>query len=358
MRRTDGRRRGGAGSAPSRAARRLAPAGFEVIYRSRGRLAHLRVPPRLQAALACLPVLLAGWLAYATDAAIERMSPSAAEIRAAALEQRLAAVEAEAAAARASAEGQAAAAAAGRRAAKERERFLRRAAAARRAALEQRLGSAEASGAALAVLVARASREEIARLEGLLEAAGVPAARLLGDQAVPSSGQGGPFEAAAADGAAPLAAAGLVERLEDLRDIVSRLPLSPPLDSYRVTSAYGKRKDPVNGRPAFHRGLDLGTRYRAAVRAPARGVVTAAGWNGRYGRFVEIAHDNGIATRYGHLRRIVVKRGQKVSFRDRIGEVGSSGRSTGTHLHYEILVDGKNIDPARFLEAIRHVFKG
>ena len=108
----------------------------------------------------------------------------------------------------------------------------------------------------------------------------------------------------------------------------------------------------------MHRGVDLGAMNRAVVLATAPGKVIYAGWKGKYGRFVAIDHGNGIVTRYGHLRRISAKPGQKVDFRAKIGQMGSSGRSTGVHLHYEIQVNKRSVDPLKFMKAGRNVFKG
>jgi murein DD-endopeptidase MepM/ murein hydrolase activator NlpD len=94
------------------------------------------------------------------------------------------------------------------------------------------------------------------------------------------------------------------------------------------------------------------------VLATAPGVVVNVGWNGNYGRLIEVDHGMGIRTRYGHLRRILVQAGQRVELRQKIGEMGSSGRSTGIHLHYEILVNGEPRDPMKFLQAGEYVFKG
>ncbi|MEP1906373.1 MAG: M23 family metallopeptidase, partial [Nitratireductor sp.] len=90
--------------------------------------------------------------------------------------------------------------------------------------------------------------------------------------------------------------------------------------------------------------------------APGEGVVTFAGWKSGYGRFVEISMGNGFRTRYGHMSRIDVKAGQKVAFRQVIGRVGSTGRSTGPHLHYEVKYDGIVRDPLKFIEAGQYVF--
>ena len=149
-----------------------------------------------------------------------------------------------------------------------------------------------------------------------------------------------------------------MNRWERLQFILRMLPLAGPVDHYRVTSSYGKRKDPLNGRWAMHHGLDMAGPMRSPILATSAGTVTFAGWSASYGRTIEIDHGMGIRTRYGHLRSIAVKKGDRVKFREKIGLLGSSGRSTGPHLHYEILVDGKPVDPEDFLKAGKHLFKG
>jgi len=149
-----------------------------------------------------------------------------------------------------------------------------------------------------------------------------------------------------------------MERWEQLQFILRALPLNPPLDYYHVTSKYGKRKDPMNGKWAMHDGIDMGAPYRSPVLATSGGVVIEAGWHAGFGRRVVIDHGMGIETVYAHLHSITVKEGDKVGFREQIGLLGSSGRSTGPHVHYEIRVDGNPVDPTDFLEAGRYVFKG
>lgn len=149
-----------------------------------------------------------------------------------------------------------------------------------------------------------------------------------------------------------------MDRWQGLQTLVRSLPIIAPLDQFRITSRFGPRHDPVNNRKSNHHGLDLGAPTHSPVMSPAPGRVRFAGWKGRYGRVIEIDHGNGIRTRYAHLRKILVKKGQEVEHREKIGLVGSSGRSTGPHLHYEVLVNGKPLDPMNFLKAGQHVFKG
>lgn len=148
-----------------------------------------------------------------------------------------------------------------------------------------------------------------------------------------------------------------MDRWEALQEVIRTIPLASPLDHYRVASGYGERVDPVNGRKAMHYGVDLKAPMRTPVMATAPGTVVYAGWRGQYGRFVEIDHGNGIRTRYAHMRKLLVQKGQEVAHRQEIGLLGNSGRSTGAHVHYEILVHGKPKDPARFVMAGRNAFK-
>jgi len=118
-----------------------------------------------------------------------------------------------------------------------------------------------------------------------------------------------------------------------------------------MSSPFGMRMDPFNGRPAIHTGIDLRGEVGEPVRATAAGRVSLAGREGGYGNIVEIDHGNGLATRYGHLSEIDVKVGQMVRIGETIGHIGSTGRSTGPHLHYETRVNGEAVDPQKFLRA-------
>ena len=133
--------------------------------------------------------------------------------------------------------------------------------------------------------------------------------------------------------------------------VAARLPLRRPVQgSLDVTSGFGARRDPFYGRLALHTGIDLRESYGATVRAVATGVVTIAGPEAGYGTLVEIDHGNGYATRYAHLSTLSVAVGQQVGAGAIIGEVGTSGRSTGPHLHYEVRIAGEPVDPARYLK--------
>lgn len=146
-----------------------------------------------------------------------------------------------------------------------------------------------------------------------------------------------------------------VAKLAHLETALTRVPLTSPLPNYEISSPFGNRTDPFTGRGSFHAGLDLVARYGAIIYAPAPGIISFAGWKSEYGRLIEIDHGNGFVTRYGHLSEIDVKAGQKVSLKTRIGHLGSTGRSTGAHLHYEVWYNGVVRNPANFLEAGRYV---
>ncbi len=179
-------------------------------------------------------------------------------------------------------------------------------------------------------------------------------------------GQGGPFIATTT----PLPESGeklkaslsnLEERLgrwDDLRQLMRSAPLPAPLDQFQLSSEFGKRRDPIRQRWSMHYGLDLRAPIGSPVYSTAPGVVTVAEAQSEYGRLVEIDHGMGFKTRYAHLNKILVKVGQKVDNRDKIGLLGNSGRSTGPHLHYEIAHNGRPVDPMRFLKAGKYVYKG
>jgi len=115
------------------------------------------------------------------------------------------------------------------------------------------------------------------------------------------------------------------------------------------SDGFGWRKDPITGERAFHEGLDIVAETGTAVRAPADGIVVAAGRNTSYGKAVDLSHGFGLGTRFGHLSAILVRPGDKVKRGDIIGRVGSTGRSTGPHLHYEVFKEGRQVNPRQYL---------
>ncbi|MDY7095949.1 MAG: peptidoglycan DD-metalloendopeptidase family protein [Acidobacteriota bacterium] len=140
----------------------------------------------------------------------------------------------------------------------------------------------------------------------------------------------------------------VAERLDERARWISAMPTLLPVRGIS-TSAYGLRKDPVTGKRAFHQGLDISAAPGAEVRAPADGIITHSGWNGGLGKSVFLSHGYGIHTRYGHLSKLAVEEGTRVQRGEVIGYVGSTGRSTGYHLHYEVRVDGKPTNPMGYI---------
>ena len=145
------------------------------------------------------------------------------------------------------------------------------------------------------------------------------------------------------------------EKAAALRSLIKTLPVSAPLESYELGSPFGVRGDPINGHSAYHTGIDLRAPYMTPVYATAAGVVTYSGYRDDYGKVVEIDHGNGISSRYAHLHRQTVSVGQRVAGRSQIGFLGSTGRATGPHVHYEVLVNGEPQDPEKFLALARVV---
>jgi len=196
----------------------------------------------------------------------------------------------------------------------------------------------------------------VRRMRGVFADLGLDMAQL--EAATPRAGVGGPFVPIRL---APDATAfeRQLYRINITRAQVDRLNRTLALVPYRkpvvgeveFTSGFGVRSDPFLGRPAMHTGLDFRAQAGDPVRATANGKVVSAGWSGGYGRMVEIDHGNGLSTRYGHLSEIDIKVGDSVRIGQVIGEVGSTGRSTGPHLHYETRIDGEAVDPQKFLRA-------
>jgi murein DD-endopeptidase MepM/ murein hydrolase activator NlpD len=198
--------------------------------------------------------------------------------------------------------------------------------------------------------VVAVSRGGMAQFERVLASAGVDVAHLFSQFGV-RTGEGGPFIPAPRGGSADSSLT--PEKLAALSRLVKALPVSAPLQGYEVGSPFGERGDPMNGREAFHTGIDLLAPYMTPVYATAPGVVTFAGYRDDYGKIVEIDHGHGIATRYAHLNRFVVSVGQQVAPRQQIGFLGSTGRATGPHVHYEVVVNGEPQDPAKFMGLAR-----
>lgn len=147
-----------------------------------------------------------------------------------------------------------------------------------------------------------------------------------------------------------------LEEINAYRIALQRTPFAMPVQGARLTSAFGYRRDPITGGRRLHAGQDWGAARGTAIRATADGTVSFAGRQSGYGNIVIIRHDFGFETRYAHLNSISVSVGQRVSRGDRIGAMGNTGRSTGTHLHYEIRVGGNPINPLTYIRAAQNVF--
>ncbi len=146
--------------------------------------------------------------------------------------------------------------------------------------------------------------------------------------------------------------------MSDMRSLSSaaqRLPFYRPTSNPALSSSYGVRFDPFTHRPAFHSGLDFPGAFYTPIMATAPGVISFTGVRSGYGNTVEIDHGGGFKTRYAHLQAIAVRVGQRVSIGQRVGAMGSTGRSTGPHLHYEVWVNGRAQNPNRFLKAGEYV---
>ena len=168
---------------------------------------------------------------------------------------------------------------------------------------------------------------------------------------------GGPLEGEEKENLVVYAIYDKSNRLEILRKRFLSVPLAAPIRKYYITSGYGVRKDPYTKRKAFHKGIDLGAAWGSDILSTASGIVAFVGKYGSYGNSVFVDHGFGIQTRYAHLSKILVKRGEKVDLGKIIGKIGNSGRSTGKHLHYEIKVNNKSRNPRPFLKIGQNVFK-
>jgi murein DD-endopeptidase MepM/ murein hydrolase activator NlpD len=204
-------------------------------------------------------------------------------------------------------------------------------------------------------------------LDRLLEASGIPTDRLIGQLQAAYGGQGGPLMPIAvstmtdgAPDAMSLRANELLEQLDalNLRRIAAEtLPFSTPVrGAYRHTSGFGYRRDPFSGGRRLHAGVDFAGSRGTHIVAGGDGRVVFAGRHSGYGLMIDIDHGFGITTRYAHLTRLHVRQGERVSRGAHIGDMGCSGRCTGTHLHYEVRRNGDPVNPMTFITAGRNVF--
>ncbi|MBM2292848.1 peptidoglycan DD-metalloendopeptidase family protein [Sulfitobacter pseudonitzschiae] len=206
----------------------------------------------------------------------------------------------------------------------------------------------------------------VAPLDKMFRAAGMPTKQIIEQVRRGYSGQGGPLtplsfstrgEEPSADALRANRLLNQMDQLNMYRIAAQKAPFALPVkNAFRFTSSFGYRRDPKTGGRRMHKGVDFAAPTGTPLYATADGVVTHAGWSNGYGRLVKIQHDFGIETRYAHMSQLRVKVGQRVSRGDRIGDMGASGRVTGVHLHYEVRVGGKAVNPMIYIKAANDVF--
>ncbi|TMM54329.1 M23 family metallopeptidase [Sulfitobacter sabulilitoris] len=206
----------------------------------------------------------------------------------------------------------------------------------------------------------------VAPLDKMFRSAGMPTDRILEQVRRGYSGQGGPLTplSFSTRGEEPspdaMRANRLLRQMDTLnlyRIAAQQAPFASPVKrAFRFTSEFGFRRDPKTGGRRMHNGVDFAASIGTPLHATADGVVIHSGWASGYGRLIKIQHEFGIETRYAHLSKLRVKVGQRVSRGDHIGDMGASGRVTGVHLHYEVRVGGKAVNPMIYIKAANDVF--
>lgn len=243
----------------------------------------------------------------------------------------------------------------------------RDAATAAKAEVERRMTTIQEGQLALLARLTEHADVRVGTTEATLREIGLDVDRILAELERSRFGQGGPLVQLPdlpPDAIPPFATEAMakleskMERQARLRALYTLLPLSTPVDDFYISSGFGKRRDPFTRSWAMHTGVDLVAQYRAPVGVTAPGVVTKVGWEEGYGRMVEVDHGFGIRTRYAHLDSALVKEGDQVSHGQQVGTLGNTGRSSGPHVHYEVVVDGRPVDPLRFMEKGRYVCEG
>jgi len=211
--------------------------------------------------------------------------------------------------------------------------------------LEAPLARAEAAQEQQALLASQALEARYRMAAAELKKLGISPARLGG-------GVGGPFEPAS--GSDPTFKQLFMnwKKLDNLHDGAIAVPSEKPVRNASFSSGFGMRSDPFRGAAAMHAGIDLSGPVGTPIYATADGVVSEAGWSsGGYGNLIKIDHGRGIETRYAHLSRFDVRPGERVTRGQLIGRMGSTGRSTGSHLHYEVRIDGRAVNPIPFMKS-------
>ena len=308
----------------------------DLFIHDGSRLRRFRISAPVQAVFFLILMALVAWAAFATARLITRphgMGLSAAtEARARLIEQRQALIEA-------MLSGQ-----------KVDPALLAAAAASGRIARKGPLARVEQAQFEQAALAAQALDVRYQVTAAELQRLGINPARVGSHEGV-----GGPFESAGNPTFKALFNSW--KKLDQLQDGVIAIPSDKPVRTeVTFTSGFGVRSDPFRSGSAMHPGIDLAGKYGTPVYATADGTVARAGWNsGGYGNLIELDHGRGISTRYGHLSAILVHEGDHITRGQLIGRMGSTGRSTGNHLHYEVRIDGRAVNPIPFMKSTDYV---
>jgi murein DD-endopeptidase MepM/ murein hydrolase activator NlpD len=166
---------------------------------------------------------------------------------------------------------------------------------------------------------------------------------------VSNQNSGGPFTSSAAG-----VRDNLILKTDVYLDTIQNVPLGAPVPGV-ITSPFGRRIDPINGKPAYHQGVDIRGPMGSEVKATAAGTVIIQSYDKGYGRYMVIDHGNGFRSKYAHLKKSLVQKGEKIEREQVIGLLGNSGRSTGPHVHYEIHYDDKIVNPTRFVRIAKYL---
>jgi len=307
----------------------------ELFVHDGSKLRRFRISAPVQAVFFLILMALVGWSSFVTARLVSRPQvigglSAATEARARQIEQRQAIIEG-------LLSGQ-----------NVDPRLIAAAAASGQVASDGPLARVEQQQLQQAALVAKAldARYQVTAAE--LKKLGINPARVGG-------GVGGPFESAGNPTFKALFKSW--KKLDQLQDGVIAVPSDKPVQAAAAfSSGFGYRSDPFHAGAAMHPGIDLSGAYGTAIFATADGTVLRAGWNtGGYGNLVELDHGRGITTRYGHMSAILVSAGQHVTRGQQIGRMGSTGRSTGNHLHYEVRIDGRPVNPIPFMKSTDYV---
>jgi len=312
----------------------------DLFIHDGSKLRRFRISAPLQAVFFMLLLGLVGWASYATVRLVARPSlgtttlslPAATEARARMIEQRQALIEA---------------ALAGQRI---EPQLVAAAANGSRLAMNGPLARVEQQQLEQAALVAKALDVRYQVTAAELKRLGISPARVGTNEGV-----GGPFESAGSSTFKALFDSW--KKLDQLQDGVIAIPSDKPVRTdVSFTSGFGVRSDPFHAGAAMHPGIDLAGSYGTPIYATADGTVLRSGWNnGGYGNMVEIDHGRGITTRYGHMSAVLVSAGDHITRGQQIGRMGSTGRSTGNHLHYEVRIDGRAVNPIPFMKSTDYV---